>query len=454
MQLSKTLTFRSELRKKIQPFENGAIAQWDEKTKDFQISAKPVTIKWPVTVKSFEGKEIYASPEGKSTGDGSRKNPLDLQTALDFAQEGQTVLLLPGTYKPNKPVIIQRGNDGSQKKRKTLTSVDGERAVLDLSGFKSNTSGFELYGNYWTVKNIDVTRTNGNQKGFQISGSHNIIQAVDTYLNGDTGLQISGKSKEHRSKWPSYNLVEGCESFANCDPAKNNADGFASKLTSGEGNVFRNCVSHHNVDDGWDFYAKVETGRTGAVLIENCIAYANGMMMDQSGEGNANGFKLGGEGLAVNHLIKNSLAFGNALNGITSNSNPALAIENCTSVYNDSSNYQLYGKGKVDKNHPRTFTMKNVISVKGGQADRYNERPEVLSESTYLWDGSKCRNSKKEELKEDIFISRDMASLMDGYRKDGSFNRLKRNADNTFETGDLFRIKDQSVKKFGADINK
>lgn len=37
------------------------------------------------------------------------------------------------------------------------------------------------------------------------------------------------------------NLIENCESFNNCDPAMINADGFGTKLTSGDGNVYRNC---------------------------------------------------------------------------------------------------------------------------------------------------------------------------------------------------------------------
>ncbi|MCD8188208.1 MAG: hypothetical protein LUD57_06325 [Ruminococcus sp.] len=31
-----------------------------------------------------------------------------------------------------------------------------------------------------------------------------------------------------------------------------NADGFAAKLTCGEGNVFDGCMSYNNSDDGWD----------------------------------------------------------------------------------------------------------------------------------------------------------------------------------------------------------
>ena len=34
------------------------------------------------------------------------------------------------------------------------------------------------------------------------------------------------------------------------------ADGFAAKLTVGDGNVFDGCISYNNADDGWDFFAK------------------------------------------------------------------------------------------------------------------------------------------------------------------------------------------------------
>ncbi len=30
------------------------------------------------------------------------------------------------------------------------------------------------------------------------------------------------------------------------------ADGFAAKLTVGDGNVFDGCISYNNADDGWD----------------------------------------------------------------------------------------------------------------------------------------------------------------------------------------------------------
>ena len=59
-------------------------------------------------------------------------------------------------------------------------------------------------------------------------------------------------------QWPANNLILSSESHDNADSDGEDADGFASKLTSGPGNVFRYTVSHNNIDDGWDLYTKSE----------------------------------------------------------------------------------------------------------------------------------------------------------------------------------------------------
>ena len=46
----------------------------------------------------------------------------------------------------------------------------------------------------------------------------------------------------------------------------------------GEGNAFRWTISHHNIDDGYDLYAKSTEGPIGAVLIEESVAYSNGRL--------------------------------------------------------------------------------------------------------------------------------------------------------------------------------
>ena len=78
------------------------------------------------------------------------------------------------------------------------------------------------------------------------------------------------------------------------------------------------------------FYTKAGTGEIGPVVIDSCIAYENGTLTDGTvGKGDKNGFKLGGEGIAVPHVIRNSIAFNNGAAGFTSNSNPnVIAINN------------------------------------------------------------------------------------------------------------------------------
>ncbi len=55
-----------------------------------------------------------------------------------------------------------------------------------------------------------------------------------------------------------------------------------------------------------------------------------------------NGFKLGGEGREVPHILRNSIAYHNNLDGITDNFNPGeLRVENNTSFDNVRFNYIL-----------------------------------------------------------------------------------------------------------------
>ncbi|MGN1224849.1 MAG: dockerin type I domain-containing protein, partial [Ruminococcus sp.] len=158
--------------------------------------------------------------------------------------------------------------------------------------------------------------------------------------NQDTGLQISryNTSDATIADWPSYNLILNCTAKNNCDDATmENADGFAAKLTCGEGNVFDGCMSYNNSDDGWDLFAKSETGPIGIVTIQNCIAFRNGFTEFGEGYGDCdgNGFKLGGSGIGSPHVVKNSLAFENLNCGFTDNNNPKLGtIIDCTAMNN------------------------------------------------------------------------------------------------------------------------
>ena len=394
-----TITFTPDSSYK--PAARQVIAQYNSTKGDYEESYKAVTDLQSVIVKSYKGKMLYVDQSGDAFGKGTKDSPLDLATAIYYVKPGQKIFLKGGTYDMQTGVIIERGNNGTRFFRKTLTADKTERAILDFSSAKS---GFVNWGDYWNIENIDVTKTFGNVKGMQIGGSYNIIRNVKTYDNGDTGLQISGASTDAKEKWPRKNLIISCESYNNSDPAMNNADGFAAKLTCRDGNVFRYCIAYSNIDDGWDLFSKIESGPIGEVLIDRCIAYKNGSRIDGSGKGDGNGFKMGGDGIAVKHILRNSITYENGAAGITSNSNPALVLENVTSYGNLGTNIALYGKGEKS---PRSFSAKGVISLKAESADNYREQESLLTESTYFFDGSNATNSKGEILDDTIFENTD-----------------------------------------------
>ncbi|MBQ4378956.1 MAG: right-handed parallel beta-helix repeat-containing protein [Treponema sp.] len=444
------------------PGKKQVIAQFNSNldVNDYQEDYKPIKLMHSVTVVGFKGKELHVAQNGDIFGTGAKDSPIDLKSAIQYAKPGQTILLAPGKYYPTGSLWIERGNDGTAKARKVLKSEDpNNRAILDYSTSKATVSAFNLYGSYWTIENIDITGTPDDCKALQIAGNYNEIRMVDTYLNHDTGIQIAGRAKEPPSKWPHHNLIYGCESFGNADPAQNNADGFASKLTSGEGNVFRNCVAHHNVDDGWDLYAKIETGPIGAVILDNCIAYNNGRKIDNTGKGDGNGFKLGGDGIAVKHIIRNSVSFNNDLNGITTNSNPALIVENCTLYGNKATNLNLYGKGDAKK-YPRTATATGVLSAAGNGRDQFDDTKDpdmakrLASDSNFFFNGAEAVNKSGAKLGKDAFVSVDFSSIEMGIQEDGkTFNRIPRDANGVFDLGDLFKLTDKVPAGVGADYN-
>ncbi len=365
-------------------------------------SYETVTTNFTVEYRAYAGSKLYVTPDGTKTGSGTKKSPLDIYTATQFARKGQVIELAGGVYNMPEISIIARGNDGAENAHKVLQSADGERAILN---FANANGGMQIWGDYWLIKNIDVTETPGNVKGLQIAGDFNIISGVHAYKNGDTGIQISGTSAETMEKWPANNLVLNCTSYDNIDPGQNNADGFAAKITTGEGNVFRGCIAHHNLDDGWDLYAKIESGPIGAVTIDNCVAYSNGTLTNGVGDGDGNGFKLGGDGISVAHQLLNSIAYDNNHDGITSNSNPSVIVENCTAFGNKGNNIDLYGKGDAERN----FVVKNVLSIDGAQADNISEMPSLASDNNYFWNGSTSINAAGNQVDATIFVNTDVS---------------------------------------------
>lgn len=348
-------------------------------------SYEPVLVNHMVVTRSYvPGGDLRVSPAGSPDGDGTAASSLDLDTAVAFVREGQRIVLDDGVYKRSAPLVIGNGNNGKPGAMKYLVAASGARPVID---FLRSSEGVIAGGDYWHVKGIDFARSAPNTKGFTIGGDHNIVEECRFYEHGDTGLQISRTDPYETSlaEWPSYNLVLNCESFDNRDPSENNADGFAAKLTSGVGNVFRGCVAHHNIDDGWDLYTKAGSGAIGPVVIEACVAYENGTLSNGAvGKGDKNGFKLGGEGIAVPHVIRGSLAFGNGATGFTNNSNPSLIAENNFSYDNGGVNLNL----SVYPNARPDFRLAGFRSFRTGAGPRDIVPAGADAGGNFLWNGS------------------------------------------------------------------
>ena len=392
---------------------------------------------------NYHRKSVYVSVDGLYYGTGSKDDPYDIVTAINNAVPGQTIVLMEGTYKfpfEGQTLKIERGIDGTEEEPIRLIA-DPEaktRPVIDFCGV-----GFGMIhgGNWWIFEGFDVTGTANGQKGFQVSGNHNVLIDIHAYRNGNSGIQLSryAGSDYTIENWPSYNLILNCDSYYNMDAGHEDADGFAAKLTCGPGNVFDGCVAYNNADDGWDLYAKVSTGQIGAVEIRNCVSYKNGYLEDGTpSKGNGNGFKMGGESITGHHVIRNSIAFENRSKGIDSNSCPDIEAYNCISFNNGTYNYAFYTNNAANT----AFKASGIISIrtvdtnKGenlkGKGSQKSE--DYINETTFYWaESGICANSKGVKLDPAaIFVSLE-------------FKGIGRNADGTINLGDFLKIKEGSV---------
>ncbi|MGW7289939.1 carbohydrate-binding protein [Streptomyces sp. NPDC054847] len=328
------------------------------------------------------GSALYVAPNGTDSASGTQADPTTLTSAISRITPGGTIYLRGGTYRHSQTVTIPQGNNGSAGDRTELSAYPGETPVLNFSAQSEDPAnrGLAVNGSYWHVKGIVVERAGDN--GIFVGGSNNIFERTVTRFNRDTGLQLSRMlSSTPRDQWPSNNLVLSAESHDNADSDGEDADGFAAKLTSGPGNVFRYAVAHNNIDDGWDLYTKSDTGPIGAVTIEDSLAYENGTLSDgtQNSSGDRNGYKLGGEDIEVDHVIRRSIAYDNGKHGFTYNRNPGtMTVSDNISIDNAERNFSF---------DAGTSVFRNNVSCRSG--DGSNDKTVGNADSTnQFWTGS------------------------------------------------------------------
>ena len=336
------------------------------------VSVSPSTSTPPPTANA-----LYVAPGGTDSAAGTITAPTTLTSAISRIAAGGTIYLRGGTYSHASTVTVPPGNNGAAGALKTIAAYPGERPVLNFSAQAEDPAarGLAVNGNFWKVYGIVVERAGDN--GIFVGGSNNVIERTVTRFNRDTGLQLSRiLSTTPQSQWPANNLILSAESHDNADSDGEDADGFAAKLTVGSGNVFRYAVAHHNIDDGWDLYTKTDTGPIGVVTIEDSLAYDNGTLSDgsQAGNGDRNGFKLGGEDIAVNHIVRRTIAYDNGKHGFTYNSNPgSLTISNNLSIDNAERNFNFDAGTSVFRNNTSCRTSSGTNDRIIGNSDASNQ---------------------------------------------------------------------------------
>lgn len=297
----------------------------------------------------------YVATSGNDSNSGTLSSPFKTLTkAIDVASAGDYIYLRGGSYSVTSTIIITK--NGTSSAKINVNAYGTEVPVLSFNDTEGDSNrGIVLDGDYWYWKGITIEKAGDN--GMLLSGNNNTIENCIFRRNHDTGLQLSrySSSATSISQWPSNNLILGCESYDNRDSANEDADGFAAKLTVGTGNIFRNCVSHHNIDDGWDLYTKSDTGPIGIVTLEGCIAHNNGILTTggTSGGGDKNGFKLGSSAHQINHIVRRCIAYKNGKHGFTDNGNiGAIEFTNNTSYDNDGYNWHTRdGASHIFKNN-------------------------------------------------------------------------------------------------------
>ncbi|WSQ08196.1 right-handed parallel beta-helix repeat-containing protein [Streptomyces sp. NBC_01231] len=259
-----------------------------------------------------------------------------LESAVRNAVAGTVIQVRGGTYFP--AATLKSTADGTGSSRITLRAYGTEKVRIDGSELPDGSWLAGIHGDYWTVQNL--TFQNSPAQGFVATSSvGGVFKNLVTADNGDSGFTLRGDGT-------TGNLVQNLDSHGNYDAAGHgqNADGIAVKFGSGTGNRIFGARLYDNSDDGLDLWQF-----SSSVTVERTWAFGNGRNRwgDSAFEGNGNGFKLGGGGATVAHVVNHNAAWDNALHGFTDNSNPGAIVLNRNTAYANAATGFFFATGKA-----------------------------------------------------------------------------------------------------------
>jgi hypothetical protein len=303
---------------------------------------------------------FHVATNGSDSNPGTLAQPFaTLTRAIALSGPGATIYVRGGTHYYSSTIRIE--HSGSLGAPIRLWAFPGEQPVIDFSSqpYGAANRGFLLTtnGNWWDFKGLEICHAGDN--GIKVEGSHLRFEQCVFHHNGDTGLQIGfSHTAVNNINLAAFIEVINCDSYLNYDSDSNggDADGFAAKLHCGQGIVFSGCRAWENSDDAWDLF---ETD--ASVVITNCWGWKSGV-----GQGNGNGFKLGGNGSGGDskgtHHAYNCVSFGHKVNGFTQNSHKdGVVVLNCLAFSNGNSGYNYFMEGSLNSGKQNVF--KNNASL-------------------------------------------------------------------------------------------
>ncbi|MBO4589350.1 MAG: hypothetical protein J5698_00035 [Bacteroidaceae bacterium] len=329
---------------------------------------------------------FFVSPSGDdATADGSEEHPFyHLTPLVDNVTPGDTIFMLAGTYHYTERINIRQS--GKKSSGHIALFARGGRAVLDCSGmdYDSNNQAMRITASYWHIYGLDIVGAGDNgiliERNKPSGGNYESIkdltdQAHDNIIEncsfsrcGDTGLQIKNLG--------AYNKIINCDSYFNRDDSDGDADGFAVKLSHGDGNYFYGCRAWNNSDDGWDGFIRRDGGFPDDITttLDACWALSNGFLEDGTeGRGNGNGFKMGSDEGRNNMILNRCLAAGNLQKNFDQNHNTGnMILNNCSSYsakYTANKSHFTY---RIDEPLAagHEAILHNCVAISDGESDR------------------------------------------------------------------------------------
>ncbi|WP_405505172.1 right-handed parallel beta-helix repeat-containing protein [Streptomyces purpurascens] len=268
-------------------------------------------------------------------------NSADLADAIKNAAPGTVIQVRGGTYYPT--ATLQSTANGTSSSPVTLTAYGSETVKIDGSNLPDGNWIFKLTADYWNVSKITFQNSPDSAVVCQ-SCTGTVWNDIKTIDGGDSGFTLTGDGTVN-------NTVRNIDSYGHNDAATHgeNADGIAVKFGSGTGNLITGARLYNNSDDGLDFWSF-----SSPVTVEHTWAFGNGKNRwgDSAFAGDGNGYKLGGDGEVVAHVVNNSAAWDNAGNGFTENSNRGAIVINRTTAYANAKwgYYFATGSARLGKN--------------------------------------------------------------------------------------------------------